>query len=444
MLAVFLTSIFLNANLESSFPAMYVSLSLILIVVLLFLMGVVAGVEVAYFTLNNKDVNYLKTKDSSSSRQIIQLLDNPELLSSTLKATKYSAAITIIILAYFLLKQLLPDRGSIYISFLIILVCISFLLLFIGEILPKIYARQNNMRMAVFASPIVNVMYQIFRVPAKVLLSDTYEYKRKKQEYNIQHSTDSKEFEATVALSMGHTASKEEIDIYKGIVKFGSITVKQIMQPRLDIGTIQEDWSFSQLKKQIIAGGYSRMPIYRNNIDEIVGMLYTKDLLPYNDLNDFDWHSIIRPAYFVHEYKLIEELLTEFQEKKIHFAIVVDEFGGTSGIVTLEDILEEIIGDIKDEFDDDDEVNKYKKINEESFIFPGKTLINDMCKIMGIEYNTFDTVRSESDSIAGLVLEIAQKFPTINERISYGAYDFTILSIEKLRITSVKVEKHKN
>ncbi len=436
-----LTTIILDANVAPDFPAMYMSLNLILIVVLLFLMGILAGAEVAFFTLNNKDVNYLKTKDSTSSRQIIQLLDNPELLSSTLKASKYSLAITVIILAHYLLKILLPDREGVIISFIIILISVSFLLLFIGEVLPKVYARQNNMRMAIFASPIVNVMYNIFKFPAKALLSDTYAYKRKKQEYSIQHSTDSKEFEATVALSMGHTASKEEIDIFKGIVKFGSITVKQIMQPRLDVGAIQESWSFSKLKTHIISGGYSRMPVYRNNIDEIVGMIHTKDLLPYNDLNVFDWHSIIRPTYYVHEYKLIEELLNEFQEKKIHFAVVVDEFGGTSGIVTLEDILEEIIGDIKDEFDEDD-TNKYKKINEESYIFEGKMLINDMCKIMGIEYNTFNTIRSESDSVAGLVLEIAQKFPSINERISYGIYDFTILSIEKLRITSVKVEKN--
>ena len=192
---------------------------------------------------------------------------------------------------------------------------------------------------------------------------------------------------------------------------------------------------------QTLSGGYSRMPVYKNNVDEIVGMIHTKDFLPYSDISDFDWHSIIRPAYYVHEYKLIEELLNEFQEKKVHFAIVVDEFGGTSGIVTLEDILEEIIGDIKDEFDDEEDVKKYTKINDENYIFEGKVLINDMCKIMGIAYNTFDNIRSESDSVAGLVLEIAQKFPAVNERISYDNYDFTIMSIEKLRITSVKVEK---
>src|SRR5690606_29452089 len=211
-----------------------------------------------------------------------------------------------------------------------------------------------------------------------------------------------------------------EVDIFKGILKFGNITVKQIMQPRLDISAIRESWSFTKVRDKVAATGYTRMPVYRNSIDEIVGMVLTKDLLPYSDMEDFEWHTVIRPAFFVHEHKLIEELLTEFQKSRTHFAIVVDEFGGTSGIVTLEDIIEEIIGDIKDEFDEED--TKYYKDEQDEYVFDGKMPIIDMARVMGIPYDTFDEVVGESDSIAGLVLEIYGKFPILHDEVTYGEY----------------------
>jgi putative hemolysin len=426
----------LQSQMPGIMPATHVTAFIVLILVLLFLGAVAAGAEVAFFTLNSKDVNYLKTKDQPSSRQVVQLLERPDLLAATLRASKYILAIAVIIAANYMTHLFLPQEQNVFVSFLIILIGITFLLLLFGEILPKVYARQNNVRLAIFSAPIVQVMFTIFK-PLSFFLSDSQQYRGQK-EARRHTSIDNDELEEAIELSIGHAPTKEEVDIFKGIMKFGNITVKQIMHPRLDISAIRESWPFPKVREKMLAAGYSRMPVYRNNIDQIVGMVYTKDFLPYTEIDDFDWHSLIRPGFFVHEHKLIEDLLQEFQQRRLHFAIVVDEFGGTSGIVTLEDIMEEIIGDIRDEFDEDE--HNYKKIDDENFIFEGKMLINDMCRVMGVPFETFEAVRGDSDSIAGLILELAGKFPTVNERISYNNFDFIILSIERLRIGKVKVE----
>lgn len=420
-------------------PATQLTAFTIIILLFLFLMSVTSGAEVAFFTLNTKDINYLKTRNQPSSKSVINLLENPELLSSTLRASKYGLAIGIVIVGNYLANIFIPIKEYVVLTFIIIFIVITFLLLLIGEILPKVYARQSNVRMALFAAPIVKVMYAVFAKPAKVLLVDSFDYENSKIARRKKHKLDSKEFEQTVVLSMGHTASKEEVDIFKGILKFGNITVKQIMQPRLDVSALRETWSFNKVREKVATTGYTRMPVYRNSIDEIVGMILTKDLLPYSEIENFEWHSVIRPAFFVHEHKLIEELLTEFQETRTHFAIVVDEFGGTSGVVTLEDIIEEIIGDIKDEFDEEE--NNYYKDEKDEYVFDGKMLIIDIARIMGIAYDTFDDVVGESDSIAGLVLEISGKFPAVNDEILYGDYKFIVEAMDERRITKVRVAK---
>jgi CBS domain containing-hemolysin-like protein len=235
-----------------------------------------------------------------------------------------------------------------------------------------------------------------------------------------------------------HEATSEEKSILKGIRKFGDTTVKQIMRTRLDVNGIDYNFNFKDTLKKVEELHYSRLPVYRNNLDEVVGMLHTKDMLPHlNEAADFDWHSLLRQPYFVHEQKLIEDLLQEFRNRHIHFAVVVDEFGGTSGIVTLEDVMEEIIGEIKDEFDDEESNNK--KIDDYNYIFEGKTMINDVCKAMHLSIDTFDRERGESDSLAGLVLEIAGEFPQVNEEIVSGNFTFIPLEINKNRLDKVKI-----
>ncbi|RQO29952.1 gliding motility-associated protein GldE [Taibaiella sp. KBW10] len=427
--------ILLQAALAAS-PTVITTLC-ILVLAILFLASIAAGAEVGFFSLKLKDINYLKTKEDQNSRMIITLLEDPELLLSTLRISKISLAILIILLTNYIAHLCLPKEvHSLVLIGIVLFVSMLLLLLFV-EVLPKVYSRQHNMRMAGFSAPIVNILFLTFKGIGQVLV-DSNEYKDQKRNRKLEEIDNLKELEDAIEASLGHAASKEEVDIFKGVLKFGNISVKQIMQPRLDVVAIRESWNISKVREKLLDAGYSRLPVYRNNIDEVVGMVFTKDFLPYIGLDNFDWHTLIRPAYYVHQHKLIDDLLNNFREHRVHFAIVVDEFGGTAGIITLEDIMEEIVGDIKDEFDEEE--HNFKKINDTAYIFEGRMLINDMCRIMGIPLSTFTDIRGESDSIAGLVLEIAGKFPTINEQISYNNYDFTILAVDKLRIEKVKVE----
>jgi gliding motility-associated protein GldE len=246
------------------------------------------------------------------------------------------------------------------------------------------------------------------------------------------------ELDHAIDITTENAASEKEKNILKGIVKFGNISVKQIMRTRMDVNGIEYKSPFNEVVKKAEELHYSRLPVYKNKLDEVVGILHTKDLLPYLDQPpSFDWHQLLRQPYFVHEQKLIEDLLKEFQQKRIHFAVVVDEFGGTSGIVTLEDIIEEIIGDIKDEFDDDD--SDYKKLDDNNYIFEGKSMIHDVCKAMKLATDTFDGVKGQSDSLAGLVLEVAGEIPQPNQVISVGDFDFTVLEVVKNRLKKIKV-----
>jgi putative hemolysin len=418
------------------FSASNITILIIVILVLLLLTAITAGAETAYFSLTAKDINYLKTKDEGNARQVIHLLDQPKMLLANILVANNFINIAIVITTNMLMQQLLPDSMNPMMSFLIQVVAVTFLLVLFGEVLPKVYATQNNVRMALFSAPVLKVMSGLFRPASRMLVSSsTYIEERlgNKPAANLSNE----DFEHAIELTVGHTATREEVNIFKGILKFGSITVRQIMRTRMDVSGIPYDLNFPQVQQLAIEVGYSRMPVFKENLDKIAGVIYTKDFLPYTEDSQFDWHTLIRAAYFVHEGKFIEDLLKEFQQKRIHFAVVVDEFGGTSGIITLEDIMEEIIGDIKDEFDEDD--LHYKRIDDHNFIFEGKTLINDVCRMIGEPADTFDIVRGESDSVAGLMLEISGKFPAVNETISYEQYDFTVLNIDKMRIQRVKL-----
>jgi len=369
---------------------------------------------------------------------VIQLLEQPKMLLATILVANNFVNIAIVITTSMLVGSIMTGIGIAahgWQAFLVQIVAVTFLLVLFGEVLPKVYATQNNMRMALFSAPVLKLMMGMFRPVSRMLVSSTsyIEGKLGTKGANIS----SEDFEHAIEITVGHTATREEVNIFKGILKFGNITARQIMRTRMDVAGIPQEFTFPQVQKYAIEMGYSRMPVYKENLDKVVGMIHTKDFLPHTEDGDFDWHVLVRPAYFVHEGKLIEDLLHEFQQKRIHLAIVVDEFGGTSGIVTLEDIMEEIIGDIKDEFDEED-VN-YKKLDDHNYIFEGKTLINDVCRVLGIPSDTFDNVRGESDSLAGLLLEISGKFPAVNESVTYEHYDFTVLEVDKMRIRRIKL-----
>lgn len=429
----YLGSLFLQAS-ANGISASDITI-ILLILILLLLTAITAGAETAYFSLTAKDINYLKTKEEPNAKQAIRLLDHPKILLANILVANSFINIAIVISTNLLIGRLLPEL-SVMTSFLVQVVAVAFLLVLFGEVLPKVYATQNNMRMALFSAPVLNVISGIFKPVSKVLVSST-SYIEERIAAKPAANISNEDFEHAIELTVGHTATREEVNIFKGILKFGQITVRQIMHTRLDVCGIQYDLTFPEVQKQAIEVGYSRLPVYKENLDKIAGVIHTKDFLPHTEDDALDWHKLVRPAFFVHEGKLIEDLLKEFQQKRIHFAIVVDEFGGTSGIVTLEDIMEEIIGDIKDEFDEED--LHFRKIDNNNFILEGKTLINDVCRLIGEQPDVFEAVRGESDSLAGLILEVSGKFPTVNETISWAHFDFTVLNIDKMRIQRVKL-----
>jgi gliding motility-associated protein GldE len=408
--------------------------------ILLLLSFIASGAEVALFSLHSKDVNMLKTKQHAAARRIISLLEERKAVYTSLLIASGVFNISIIILSNFLLSPLF-HVGSIRIfvpvdvDMLIKIVLIAFVIVFFGKMLPKVWAAQNTLRFAYSVSSVVEALHLLLRrislrmVAIADQISET-------SGANESEATSMKELDDAIEINNVQT-SIEEKNILKGIVKFSNISVRQIMKFRLDVNGIDYHTSFPDLIKKVEELHYSRLPVYRGSLDETVGIVNTKDILPFIGQQDFDWHGLIRATLFVPESKLISDLLKEFQAKRIHFAIVVDEFGGTSGIVTMEDIMEEIIGDIKDEFDEEE--SAVKKLDENTFIADAKIMLYDICRTLRLPIDTFDAVKGESDSLAGLVLEIAGGFPSVNETVSSGDFDFTVLEIEKNRIKTVRI-----
>jgi len=412
-----------------------ITLLVVLILFLLLISFFVSGAEVAFFSLSYKDVNMLKTKQDAGWKRIVGLLEDPKTLLASLLIASTLINIAIIILSNFLIDEMLDLKASVWIA-LIKIIIISFFLVLFGKVLPKVWASQNNLRFAYNASYIVEIIHYLFRRISAwmVSISDSIEnfLGKKASSYSLE------ELDSAIDITASTDATEKEKSILKGIVKFGHISVKQVMTTRLDVCGINQNLSFHELIKKAAELHYSRLPVFKENLDEVTGIIHTKDVLPHlNESNDFNWHQLLRQPYFVHEQKLIEDLLKEFQGKRIHFAVVVDEFGGTSGIVTLEDILEEITGDIKDEFDDEESGDS--KIDDYNYIFEGRTMINDVCKVMDLPVDTFERIRGDSDSLAGLILEIAGHFPAVNDTISSGDFDFTILELDRNRIKKVKI-----
>lgn len=432
------TLFFLNILLGAPSPT-NTTILIIAILVLLLMTAVIAGAETAFFSLSLKDINYLKTKEKPSARVATQLLEQPKLLLATLLVANNFINIAVVITTNVLIHNLLPPHMNAILSFVVQVVCVTFLLVLFGEVLPKVYATQNNLRMALFAAPYIRVLFGLLKPISKTLVSST-NFIETRLGVKVGKNISNEEFEHAIEITVGHTATKEEVNIFKGILKFGNISAKQVMRTRMDVNALDYDSTFTEVREYCLDAGYSRLPVFKESLDKVAGVIHTKDFLPHIDKDEFDWHTLVRPAYFVHESKLIEDLLKEFQQKRMHFAIVVDEFGGTSGIITLEDIMEEIIGEIKDEFDEDD--LHYKKIDDQNYMFEGKTLINDVCRVIGIPSDTFEAVRGEADSLAGLIIEISGKFAAVNETVSFEQYEFTVLAVEKMRIQRVKITIH--
>ena len=409
-----------------------------LAIILLFLSAFTSGSEVAFFSLSPNDLDELEESKSTTDKKIKMLREESERTLATILITNNFVNVTIIMLCNYIFARLVDFGSAVWLQFLCVTVLLTFLLLLFGEIIPKVYGRQSPL--AFCRRTVGGVLFarKLFWPIENLLITSGLLTKKTMQKE--QHVLSVDDLEQALELT-DNEEIKDEKSMLEGIIRFGDETAKEIMTSRQDVVDLEIRTSFPDVLKCIVENNYSRIPVYQDTTDNIRGILYIKDLLPHLDKGStFRWQSLIRPPYFVPETKKIDDLLREFQENKVHIAIVVDEFGGTSGIVTLEDILEEIVGEINDEFDEEEKT--YTRLNENTYIFEGKTLLSDFCKILDIDDDEFSEVEGEADSLAGLLLELKGDFPEIHEKIVYHCYHFEILEIEERRISRVKVVIH--
>jgi len=408
---------------------------LILLVLLLFCSALISGAEVALFSLTQLDFDD-SDKSSRSLEIISKLLEKPKKLLATILVANNFINIAIVILFAYLSEFYFANLSPVWFKFLVEVGLVTFLILLFGEILPKIYASRNSLKFAKFmAYPLrfLDVIISPISLPMRSITIAMHN-KLGRQKSNI--SVD--QLSHALELTSEEDTTKEEHKILKGIVSFGNTDTKQVMRPRIDIFAIDNTTKYGDIVPEIIKNGYSRIPVFQDNVDNVVGVLYVKDLLPHLGKKQFNWTSLLREPFFVPENKKLDDLMQEFQEKKVHLAVVVDEYGGTSGIVSLEDVIEEIVGDISDEFDDDNLI--YSKLDNNNFVFDGKTTLKDFYRIIKIENEeVFEDKKGEAETIAGFVLEISGNFPKLDSKINFENYVFTIESLDKKRIKQVKI-----
>jgi gliding motility-associated protein GldE len=412
--------------------------AIVLAGVLLVLSGFASGSEIAFFSLSPADLSELEEERNVHDRQILQLREDSERTLATILITNNLVNVTIIMLCNYFFAQVVDFGNAYWVEFICITVLLTFLLLLFGEIMPKIYTRQQPLRFCRTVAGGILFCRKLFWPLETILMKSGILAGKVLQKENHVLSVD--DLEQALELTDKEDI-KEEQRMLEGIVRFGDETAKEIMTSRQDVIDLDFKSSFTDVLKCIIENNYSRIPVYQDTIDNVRGILYIKDLLPHlRKPATFRWQSLIRPPYFVPETKKIDDLLREFQENKVHIAIVVDEFGGTSGIVTLEDILEEIVGEIHDEYDEDEK--SYVRINSNTFVFEGKTLLSDFYKILKLDDEIFAEVEGDADSLAGLLLEIKGDFPELHEKIDYQNFTFEIMELEERRISKVKVVVH--
>lgn len=405
---------------------------------LLFVSGFASGSEIAFFSLTPNDLSELDEEKSNADAKIMQLRAESERTLATILIANNLVNVTIIMLFGYFFAHAINFGGSWWLEFLFMTVLLTFLLLLFGEIMPKVYATKNPLQFCRAAVGGICFFRKLFYPVASIVVSSGRLTERVVQKENQTLSVD----ELEQALELTDTEDiKEEKRMLEGIVRFGDETVKEVMTSRQDVVDLDFKAPYEDVLKCVVDNNYSRIPVYQDNQDNIRGILYIKDLLPYlSKGNKFNWQSLIRPPYFVPETKKIDDLLREFQENKVHIAIVVDEFGGTSGIVTLEDILEEIVGEINDEYDEDEK--SFVRINSNTFVFEGKTLLSDFYRLLKLDDETFAEVEGEADTLAGLLLEIKGDFPKLHEKLDYQNFTFEILEMDERRISKVKVVVH--
>lgn len=409
--------------------------SIVLAGILLLASGFASGSEIAFFSLSPNDLNELDEERSSSDVKIKMLRDDSERTLATILITNNLVNVTIIMLCNYFFARTVDFGNAYWLEFIVITVVLTFILLLFGEIMPKVYCGQHALAVCRTFAGTILMLSKLFRPLSAVLLKSRMGVE--KMIHNENHVLSVDDLEQALELT-DKEELKEEQNMLEGIVRFGDETAKEVMTSRQDVVDLDFRSTFPEVLKCIVENNYSRIPVYQDSIDNIRGILYIKDLLPHlSKPANFRWQSLIRPPYFVPETKKIDDLLRDFQENKVHIAIVVDEFGGTSGIVTLEDILEEIVGEINDEYDEDEK--SYVRINGNTFIFEGKTLLSDFYKILKLDDDVFEEVEGDADSLAGLMLELKGDFPKLHEKIEYRNFKFEIVEVDGHRISKIKV-----
>ena len=405
------------------------------IFVLLFCSALVSAAEVAYFSLTPKDLDACAQDDTTKTQIIASLLEKPKKLLATLLVANNFINIGVVILFSVIGKNLFESIASPFLKFTIEVILVTFLILLFGEVLPKVYANRNNIKFALFVAYPLSFLDKILSpisLPMRALTIYLHE-KLGKQKTNF--SVD--QLSQALELTSSDDTSQEEQKILEGIVSFGNTDTKQVMSPRIDIFALEITEPFSEIFPKISEKGYSRIPVYRDNIDHVEGVLFVKDLIPHINKKEFDWKTLIREPFFVPENKKLDNLLKDFQSMKSHLAIVVDEYGGTSGLVSLEDVIEEIVGDISDEFDDEN-IN-YSQIDDKNFLFEGKINLKDFYRIIDVDENVFEEQKGEAETLAGFILEILGNFPKKGQKIHFDICRFTIETVDKKRIKQIKV-----
>ncbi len=430
---------FINLNITSTDLASSAGLisGLITVLVLLFCSAAASASETAFFSLSPSQMNEIRSSKTTTDKRIVHLLEKSRLLLATILIMNNLINVGIVILSTFLVNNYLDFSSNQLLGFIFQIVVITSVLLLLGEIIPKVIANRKPVRIAsIMATPLVVIQKILYPFSALLVNSTRFVDKRQTPGHHITLN----DISNAIDITNDGKVDDEDRKIMKSITRFGEINAREIMSPRVDITAIDNLLPFSKIQKIIIDSGYSRIPVYNETPDTITGILYIKDLLPYlSETDSFKWETLVRPPFFIPENKPINDLMQEFQEKKIHMAVVVDEYGGTSGIITLEDIIEEIVGEINDEFDIETENVFYSRIDEHNYVFEGKTSINDMCRVLGIDDRIFDEAKGESESLAGLILELAGEIPATGAKYSLGEFLFSIEATDKRRIKKVKI-----
>ena len=405
------------------------------IFILLFLSAIVSGAEVALFSLSQKDIDEALQENVSKGKIISNLLDKPKKLLATLLVANNFFNIGVVILFSFIGQNIFANISSPVLKFILEIIVVTFLILLFGEVLPKVYASRNNIKFAkriAYPMAFLDTILSPISLPMRrVTLYLHNKLGKQKNNFSINQLSQALE------LTDSEGTSSEEQKILEGIVSFGNTDTKQVMSPRIDIFALEISESFASIYPKIIEKGFSRIPVYRDNIDQIEGVLFVKDLLPHIDKEEFDWTTLIREAFFVPENKKLDNLLKDFQSLKSHLAIVVDEYGGTSGLVSLEDVIEEIVGDISDEFDDEN--LNYSQIDEKNFLFEGKINLKDFYRIIDVDEDVFESKKGEAETLAGFILEILGNFPKKDQKVTFENCVFTIETVDKKRVKQIKV-----